>query len=339
MRSSVWPISVEKRFFSDFLGLPKDTQKKVARVVDAMRSDPDTETKSLTKHKGILRRRVGDYRVLFARGNSWIHLYAVQHRGGVYGRNMTLPKSIPSVATSEHFDSENFTNEEEIVSGFLPSYMNPNTLPNYGLEQEQVSAVMDWDGDLEGLATLSDIAVPEALIDELLAHIHDEENQSNEIVASSNVRLVKSNVLDAFWAPLQSGLRRDHPIEELIIVSPWITPWEGPRSSFTGVINFIKRRGIPTRVITRPPEKVNHKKAIDRLKELKSVEITELPQLHAKFYVCDMGPAPVALVGSANSTKESFDYDEVGVLVHGRADLENFVRELISLSNELRTYN
>jgi len=250
---------------------------------------------------------------------------------------MALPKSAPKLSHKGKFPEIDFSDGESIDTTFLPNYLAPEILPSYGLDEEQISALVDWEGTLEGLESLSNLEIPEHITELLLDHISENEAEIALSKPSSDVRLVKSEVLDAFWGPLLGGLRRDHPIQELILVSPWITPWEGKKSSFSSVIKFIKTRSISTRIITRPQEMVNHRKAVEQLRKLKTVEVTELSNLHAKFYVCDMAPTPLALIGSANSTKESFGYNEVGVRVRGRADLENFVRELISLSVELRS--
>jgi len=358
LTSPPFSISVERRFLSDFLSLPTDAQTKVTRAVEHMRDDPDHDSKPLVKYDGVFRRKIGrDHRMLFTKGTRWVHIYSVEHRQGVYRGNITMPKRSPT-AQSEYFENIQLDETENSAASLLPDYLNRETLTGYGVSDSlQIDAVIDWDGSYRGLTDLEELAVPSNLIEILLDQVAETTNQIVEPddlgfiqrtdggtrLSSErdpkDIQLIKTDVLDAFWGPLLGGLRKNHRIEELIIVSPWITAWDSPKSSLNAVLKFVKNRKIPTRIITRPPDKVNHRKAVDAFAQLPTVEITELPQLHAKFYVCDMAPFPVGLIGSANSTKESFGYSEVGVLVHGRNKLEGFVRELMSLTDELRSYS
>src|SRR5688572_29021973 len=75
--------------------LPKSAQQRVARALKELRRDPTADSKPLKGHDGIWSRRVGDYRVLFARGGGWLHVYSVQHRQGVY-RGVPQPKALPA---------------------------------------------------------------------------------------------------------------------------------------------------------------------------------------------------------------------------------------------------
>jgi phosphatidylserine/phosphatidylglycerophosphate/cardiolipin synthase-like enzyme len=58
--------------------------------------------------------------------------------------------------------------------------------------------------------------------------------------------------------------------------------------------------------------------------------------LHAKFFICDLAPVPFALVGSANSTAQSFANYELGVFIRGSGEAEGVIRDLQSLAVELR---
>lgn len=63
-----WVCDVTKDAQSDLCELPKPVRKRVARVLDQMRSDPfqgDVKALRGDEWKGIFRRRVGDYRILF----------------------------------------------------------------------------------------------------------------------------------------------------------------------------------------------------------------------------------------------------------------------------------
>lgn len=63
-----WACDLTDDAKEDLGGLPKPVQKRVARVVDQMRNDPfqgDVKALHGDEWKGVFRRRIGDYRILF----------------------------------------------------------------------------------------------------------------------------------------------------------------------------------------------------------------------------------------------------------------------------------
>ena len=325
-------LSVERRFLLELSGVPKDAQRRAARVLESIRTSSAGDIKALAGHDRVYRARCGDYRILFAQGDRWVHVYSIQHRQGVYTGAIATPRFVPGT-TVEDFP------ELDLPAAAVPS---PSHLPysrhqlaGFGFSPEQIAALIEWDGSLDGLEHLSATDIPDFLTDSLLQKLADDDTDARSR-PPQDVQLITNKVLDSFFAPLLRGLRTDHPIEELIIVSPWITPWESAYSSLRGLCNFIRRCNVRTYVITRPPELASHARAVEQLQALRTTEVTFLDTLHAKYYVCDMPPSPLALVSSANSTRASFSNTEVGVLVHGRAALEGFVRDLQELTTELR---
>jgi hypothetical protein len=147
------------------------------------------------------------------------------------------------------------------------------------------------------------------------------------------IYLVRSQVIDAFFGRLMNVGAT--PCLELLIVSPWLTPWATRRSSLEGLIRYIRVSRSPTTIITRPPELLNHQRAVAMMSVVPSVAIYYLSELHAKFFVADRAPVPFALLGSANSTAQSFLNEELGVFVRGTGDAERIVRELQSVAIHL----
>ena len=325
-------LSIERRFLLELSSVPKETQRRAARVLESIRTSSGADIKALTGVAGVYRARCGNYRILFIQGDGWVHAYSIQHRQGVYGGAVAAPRATP---TGDLPDFAATAHPAEQPDDSTPIAYTRDDLRGFGLSEGQVAALITWDGSLDGLTHLSSMNIPDFLTDHLLDQLVTSEPTAPS-PTSRNVRLITSDVLDSFFRPLVSGLRRDHPIEELVIVSPWITPWESRHSSLRGVCNFIRRLSVPTYVVTRPPDFPAHERALEQLAALSTTEITLLADLHAKYYVCDLAPRPVALLSSANSTQASFSNTEVGVFVDGTGDLEGFVRDLQHLTTELR---
>jgi mRNA-degrading endonuclease RelE of RelBE toxin-antitoxin system len=69
-----WACELTDDSKEDLNSLPKAVQKRVSRVIDQMQNDPfqgDVKALHGEEWKGIFRRRVGDYRVLFL--PDWSH--------------------------------------------------------------------------------------------------------------------------------------------------------------------------------------------------------------------------------------------------------------------------
>jgi mRNA-degrading endonuclease RelE of RelBE toxin-antitoxin system len=310
-------LSVEDRFHSELLSLPRDAQKKVLRALDELRTDPSRESKPLTGYEGIWRRRVHPYRILFTRAGAWLHVYSVQHRSSVY-RKVAIPQASPGAVD-------------------LPRV--PAAPEDVARPGEEVASDA-WDSvtrlvisqNAEDLYDLIDFGMPSPLFDELYRYLSARKDSTQD----GNIRLIRRNVIDSFFGRLLLQTEVPRPLE-LIIVSPWITPWTGERSSFDALVRYLDRYKPRTTVLTRTPVLDGHKVAVSTLERCASVELTFLDDLHAKFFVCEIAPVPYALVASANSTERSFTNFEVGISVKGTGEAEGLVRDLQGLAVELRS--
>ncbi len=273
---------------------------------------------------GVFRRRVDAYRVLFALARFWVHVYSVQHRRSVYEGDITLPRALPPDDVPEW---------PELTGSDVPGPAAPDDSPAPATE-------VDWDDiarvvitrEAEALYPLIDAGIPTHTFDELYKFLNVEKRSVEQL---RNVHVIRENVIDEFFGRfllLPEALRPT----ELTIVSPWLTPWEGPKSSFTAFYQALQKSPIPTTVITRTRRLRAHERCISQLGELRNVELVLLDDLHAKFFVCDLPPVPFALVGSANSTAQSFENYEIGMFIRGSGEAEGVIRDLQSLAVELR---
>lgn len=318
-------LSVEDRFHSDLVGLPRDQQRKILRAIADMRRDPSHLTKPLEGIPGVWRRRVDPYRILFTKAPGWIHVYSVQHRQGVYHGTVASPQQAPQ---SWDLALRELPVQPAPADG---EATQPTPVAALGQSCWDVAwKVVDCRSD-DDVLTLIDAGAPAGLIDRLSLQL---ESQRRESRAVGLVQLVRQNVLDAFFGRLLLLGEAQRPTE-LLVAAPWLTPWVGPRSSLDGLMKFLGRRGVRTTILTRPPEMASHISAIDRLRGLDCVQIVYVPGLHAKFFICDVAPIPFALVASANTTAKSYSNWEVGVFVRGSGEAESFIRELQGLAVDL----
>jgi hypothetical protein len=126
-------------------------------------------------------------------------------------------------------------------------------------------------------------------------------------------------------------------VASLHIVSPWITNWKARDVTLQLVVETVQRRRIPTYVVTRPPELPHQWAAVEELARLPVVEVTFIPNLHAKYYVCESIPAGFGLIASANLTAGSAENWEIGVIFDGRGGLESTVNTLMDATHTLRS--
>jgi mRNA-degrading endonuclease RelE of RelBE toxin-antitoxin system len=317
-------LSVEDRFHSDLLGLPKDQQKKVLKAISDLRRDPAHLSKPLEGLPGVWRRRVDPYRVLFTKAPGWVHVYSVQHRQGVYHGQITTPRALPVLweLTLPKF-------KQGAITDLAEEGPDEKASQAVGDPWDIVWRVVDCRSDDDVLG-LIDAGVPDGIIDRLVVDIKSRQHDARP---SGHVQLIRQNVLDAFFGRLV--LLGDQSAQDLIIAAPWLTAWSGPKSSLDGLVRYLVRRPVRTTILTRPPEMIAHKLALDRLRAVACVQVVHVPGLHAKFFVCDVAPIPFALVASANTTAKSYSNWEVGVLVRGAGDAETFIRELQDLATDL----
>ncbi len=135
----------------------------------------------------------------------------------------------------------------------------------------------------------------------------------------------------------------DIPIENLILISPFVGNLEGTRVTLDGICRKAVEKGIPTYVITRAPEEEYHQQAINTLVSYDPIELRFNESLHAKLYVClcQDESQSFALLGSANLTQNSIEKNiEVAMMIYGRGRGREILRELSRWGLErLRTLN
>jgi mRNA-degrading endonuclease RelE of RelBE toxin-antitoxin system len=82
-----WACRFSANAEQDLRGLPKAIQKRVARVVTQMAADPflgDVKALRSPEWKGLFRRRIGDYRLLFTadRAEMTVVIHQISLRSG-----------------------------------------------------------------------------------------------------------------------------------------------------------------------------------------------------------------------------------------------------------------
>jgi phosphatidylserine/phosphatidylglycerophosphate/cardiolipin synthase-like enzyme len=139
-----------------------------------------------------------------------------------------------------------------------------------------------------------------------------------------------SRVTEQFVSRL---LLEPKPVSTLTLVSPWITDWDVPTSSFSRLVGWIRVRHVRTLVITRPPIEPWHLQAAMQLARLPSATVMLLPDLHTKLFICRAVPIGFGLVGSANLTGRSLQNLEIGVMFEGRGIHSQVLNDLYSYAS------
>jgi len=159
-------------------------------------------------------------------------------------------------------------------------------------------------------------------------------------IARKEASLITDDVIDSFFSRFLR-IQRAVRIAELVIVSPWITPWVARGSRLETVVSEIRRRELITHIVTTFPAGASansHWDALNQFRKCETVMITELPNLHAKFYVCASVARPFALIGSANMTNRSLSNKEIGILLDDGPNLKGLIKDLSELGkNDLPT--
>lgn len=153
---------------------------------------------------------------------------------------------------------------------------------------------------------------------------------STDTVAVSNhglelvTRQVPGRFVSSFLAP---GARW----RNLVLVSPWITAFDGGGHSLHRLVTEIANQGIATYLITREPASDHpaHQEAVAAFSQVPNVELRFNPSLHAKIYLADGPIRSLGMIGSANFTRGGMTGVEVGVLLHGRGAGERLIRDLM----------
>lgn len=328
-------LSVEDRFHSELIQLPRDAQKKVLRALGELQRDPFVDSKQLQGVDGVFRKKAHPYRILFTTADGWVHVYSVQHRSSVYRGKVRRPKNSPSGGSEEFPTWDEIAPDPAVDRSGWSGYettRGPEAVTDYGQAWDSIEQLV-LTQDPQALYELIDFGLPAPMFDSLYNALST--RAPRRAHGPENVRLVRRDVVDSFFGPLLRMAPSDD-VQELTVVSPWITPWDGRQSSFDGFLRWLKRFDCPCRIVTRPPEFDSHDAAVSLLAESPAVELTFLRELHAKYFVCDLAPVPFALIGSANSTHRSFSNLEIGVYVRGTGETEGIVRDLQGHAIELR---
>jgi len=152
--------------------------------------------------------------------------------------------------------------------------------------------------------------------------------------AARPLSIVRRNIPGTFYRLARSIADR---ISRVVIVSPWISD-----PSVVGLSKIIRQFGIATYVVSRRPETLKGKEALDLLKAAgATININKM--VHAKLYACEAKPESIrdsfAIVGSANLTRNArLANIEVGILISGVSDTYlHLIQNLIQSSYDLKT--
>jgi len=147
--------------------------------------------------------------------------------------------------------------------------------------------------------------------------------------------------------PIQKFLLKfyltDYPMENLVLISPFIGNLEGNRITLDSVCKKAATRKMPIYVITRTPEEKYQEDAINTLINYDYVELRFNESLHAKLYFClcyDESKS-FALLGSANLTRNSIEQNiEIAMMIYGKGPGRELLKEFSRWGLErLRTLN
>jgi len=322
-------LSVSTTFIRELMNVPRAAQHSALREMEQLRIDATRPgSKPLAGNKDIWVCRVWPYRLFYTFRSGWIHFISIRHRQGAY-RTIPDAPEIPTIV-DEVFDSEALASElPEVSTLSVLENFDINELRSHGMSPDAIDALMSWDGTEKAFFGLSDFQLPIWIMERLLADLVAEKE-------STPVELVRQQVLDRFFRVVE-GLPCENHVQEVTIVSPWITPWVGKSSSLNGLARVVARRRLRVRVITRPPASPENEEALRLLSSAstKSVDIFYVNNLHAKFYICDLAPVPFALIASANATQGSLSNVELGLFVRGRGEFESVIRDLQSMADQL----
>lgn len=326
-------LSTEERFHRQFMGLPREAQRQVIGSLIRLTADPYGNGQKLKGDGFGWRSRAGAYRLLYRIGPNWVHVHSVEHRSGVYKGGIARPRVLPAgplvdAGSISEFEETGWVSVDEST---VPENGNTDNGPPV-FSDKQWEQALTWKTP-EDLLNLVDFGLPAPVYDRLIA-TYDAEHSTEQDSHSWMLKLETREVLDAFWGRVLR-MASSPRIRELTIVAPWITPWQGKRSSFAVTLRFITARAIRTRIITRPPDLDAHRNALKAMSDLQHVSVNILAGLHAKFYICDVPPAPVAMIASANATHQSLMNFEVGVLLRGVREAESLIGDLQSLTTDL----
>jgi hypothetical protein len=125
------------------------------------------------------------------------------------------------------------------------------------------------------------------------------------------------------------ALARSHGWKTIYLVSPWISNFSEPGAmSFSQLLKRLHDEDATAYVVTRPPDKEWHQRAIDHIASTGKANIVTVPQLHTKLYCAVTSQSSFAMLGSANFTRQSLANREIGVFMRASGGGKRIVGDL-----------
>ncbi len=134
------------------------------------------------------------------------------------------------------------------------------------------------------------------------------------------IELIRNRIIEKY---LNKVLHRGR-ILRMIIVSPWISDFQISTSfgsiDLRGLCKIFKDHKTVVYIVTRKPDQIWHKEAIDILEHAKNKDKVKIllkynSSLHAKILFTYSDQLQSGLIGSANLTGRSLENDEIGVYI------------------------
>jgi len=121
------------------------------------------------------------------------------------------------------------------------------------------------------------------------------------------------HVIDLFLKTLSRSIGW----KKIFLISPWFSELDEDVS--LPLQTFVKRAvsdQATLYVVTRKPDDLKHKSAIDMLGQSNRANVALVANLHTKLYCASTNTGSFAMIGSANFTKQSLENREIGMLVN-----------------------
>jgi hypothetical protein len=141
------------------------------------------------------------------------------------------------------------------------------------------------------------------------------------------LRLTTRRVVASFL----STLARSHKWQRIYLISPWISSFgDECGMTFPQFLKRLKDDNATAYVVTRPPEQVWHRSAVECIAQTGQANVVLVPSLHTKLYCADTAQGSFALLGSANLTMQSLTNREIGVLIRSAGAGKQLVKNLFN---------
>lgn len=124
---------------------------------------------------------------------------------------------------------------------------------------------------------------------------------------SGDARILTERVLTQFANLVYANRKR---VYKLWIVAPWIGCSERRTDPLPRLIEGVRERSPDVFLITRPPEEIWHKKAVQLLSESTKLHAYVKPSLHTKLYILQCDGFQAAVFGSPNFTPRANEVND-----------------------------